>query len=205
MTIPLVGRYAIGTRPASNLYVASRPVASGPRFRPHAAEYLVVSFWLAGEQRKGCMVRFRKCAATMEVFVQLGYFRHSFGMLGPFTLVGPAGASQTLKLSMGGRSTTRLVKYDHPADGRAHFSQDVRIKPFFTRSTPLRAVRGLRRGASAHSGSRARRATQVRAGRSRRAAPHPSQTPVGCRPRRRGPRRTPATAAGTPTNRRRAG
>lgn len=142
MPVPLVGRFRLEQSPSSNIYTATRPAVHRLQFGPHAAERFVVALRVAGQQRKVCMVQFRRRASTMDLYVNLSYFRHSAGMLGRFTLIGPSGTSQMIRFSEGGKTTSHLVKYNHPADGRAHFSQDRKIESFFTHATPLRDVRG---------------------------------------------------------------
>ena len=73
--------------------------------------------------RQVCQVTFHKGA----VFVQFTYFGRAPGVVGAITPVeDPPGVWQ-VRLGENGMVAPSLVKYSHPPDGRAHFSQDGQV------------------------------------------------------------------------------
>jgi hypothetical protein len=60
-----------------------------------------------------------------SIFVNFPYFQHTTGIVSAAAL-GP-GSSGQLKLEVGGRIASHLVKYSHHPDGIVHFSQDGRV------------------------------------------------------------------------------
>lgn len=64
---------------------------------------------------------------TGQIFAQSPYFVSSDGLVGSCTVqVDESGASK-IELSESGLTTSHSVKYSHPVDGSAHFSQDGRV------------------------------------------------------------------------------
>ena len=75
-----------------------------------------------GVYRKLCLISFNRKTGT--IYAQFTYFRTDPGALGLVTAeVGPDGSSHIDWLKSG-KVSTNLVKYSHPPDGNAHFSQD---------------------------------------------------------------------------------
>jgi len=88
-----------------------------------AAEAVIVG--QAGEAaHKLAHIRFHKNGA---IFVQAPYFPSSKGVVSEVSLQGETPRVLTIDLAEGGKATSHLVKYSHPVDGRAHFSQTGKV------------------------------------------------------------------------------
>jgi hypothetical protein len=77
-----------------------------------------------------------------SIFINFPYFQHKQGVV---SLVGwPSGqASTTVSLEPGGRVSSHLVKYSHHPSGRAHFSQDGRVRTIIKKeAVPLSDLEG---------------------------------------------------------------
>jgi hypothetical protein len=88
------------------------------------AEKITVLFGRAGDDkyRKLCQLTFNKKSGAL--YAQFTYFRTDPGVVGLVTTeIGQHGES-TISWTEGGKIATSLVKYSHPPDGKAHFSQD---------------------------------------------------------------------------------
>jgi hypothetical protein len=142
MSYPIVGRYRTERLSDSGLYVAQNPLLSGHALEPVRADKHEVTLGFEGVQRVVCMAQFRYQSGGLGVYVHLSTFRHSFGMLGRFFLEGQPSGPEQVRFSEGGTTTTHLVKYNHPASGDAHFSQDGKVNSYFIEATPLRDVDG---------------------------------------------------------------
>jgi hypothetical protein len=79
----------------------------------------------AGAVPQLCQVIFDKRLAS--IFVQFPYFPDTPGIVSRAQVrVGPEGSS-VVDLKEGGAVSSHRVKYSHPPDGNAHFSQDGKI------------------------------------------------------------------------------
>src|SRR4051812_42224364 len=63
-----------------------------------------------------------------SLFVNFPYFRHREGILGAATLPADAPATTAVNVVHCGKVASHLVKYSHHPDGRAHFSQDGKVR-----------------------------------------------------------------------------
>jgi len=76
-----------------------------------------------------------------SIYVQFPYFPTQAGTVGAVEFDVSAEGTSTISLASYGQVTSHLVKYSHPPDGRAHFSQDGRIVSAVRRqSIPLSEV-----------------------------------------------------------------
>jgi hypothetical protein len=63
-----------------------------------------------------------------SLFVSFPYFKHRTGLLASATIPGNGQTTSQVNLQVGGRIAPHLVKYSHHRDGRAHFSQDGKVR-----------------------------------------------------------------------------
>jgi hypothetical protein len=63
-----------------------------------------------------------------SLYVTFPYFAHTMGILAEVTVTGPPGSSSNVDLADKGRVASHLAKYSHHPDGKAHFSQDGKIR-----------------------------------------------------------------------------
>jgi hypothetical protein len=63
-----------------------------------------------------------------SLFVSFPYFRHRTGILAAATIPANGQTSSQVNLQVGGKIASHRVKYSHHPDGRAHFSQDGRVR-----------------------------------------------------------------------------
>ena len=74
---------------------------------------------------KACQLFFGR---DRSLFVNFPYFRHRTGILAEATIPGNRQTTSHVNLQIGGRIASHLVKYSHHPDGRAHFSQDGKVR-----------------------------------------------------------------------------
>jgi len=63
-----------------------------------------------------------------SLFVNFPYFRHRIGLLAATTVPGNGQSTFHVDLAKSGKVASHLVKYSHHPDGRAHFSQDGKVR-----------------------------------------------------------------------------
>lgn len=63
-----------------------------------------------------------------SLYVNFPYFKHKEGLTSLVTVPANITYPTDVELNPGGKATTHLVKYSHHPDGRAHFSQDGRVR-----------------------------------------------------------------------------
>jgi len=63
-----------------------------------------------------------------SLFVSFPYFSHRTGILASATIPGNRQTTSQVNLQVGGKIASHLVKYSHHPDGRAHFSQDGKVR-----------------------------------------------------------------------------
>lgn len=63
-----------------------------------------------------------------SLYVNFPYYKHSRGLISIATITGRTSFPTTVDLVPGGKVTSHLVKYSHHPDGRAHFSQDGKVR-----------------------------------------------------------------------------
>ena len=104
------------------------------------AERFVVSVETSGLRRKLFQCQFARRDGS--IFVNFPYYRHTNGLVS--LVVWPAGQPlTTLSFEPGGKVSSHLVKYSHHPDGRAHFSQDGRVRTLIKKqATPLPDIEG---------------------------------------------------------------
>jgi len=103
------------------------------------SDRIVVAIKAGTTRRKICQMIFRP---DYSIFVNFPYFGHRVGLLA--TLVMPAGSvRQTqIHLDLAGKIASHSAKYSHHADGRAHFSQDGKIRTEVRQALPLEKHEG---------------------------------------------------------------
>jgi hypothetical protein len=80
---------------------------------------------------------------SLAVYVNFPYFPVSEGIAAVATVRGDGTASQEISLQEQGQLTSHLVKYSHHEDGRAHFSQDGKVRTVLRKqSAPLAVLNG---------------------------------------------------------------
>lgn len=84
----------------------------------------------APRRRTSQLVQIQMRPKRGDIFAQAPYFRPSDGILGAFTVDVNDALGSTIRPNETGITTSRKVKYSHPIDGSAHFSQDGKV---FTR------------------------------------------------------------------------
>lgn len=100
-------------------------VVQGPRFSYFAAERATIMVaGPASDWHLLCQIQFRR---NGSLFVQFPYFSESAGILADVRFAVSSEGASVMRLEDTGRATTHLVKYHHPPDGNAHFSQDDKI------------------------------------------------------------------------------
>jgi len=106
----------------------------------YLSKLIVVSIQVGVARHKIFQVIFRPDGS---LFVTVPYFRHHEGILAAATIPANGQNTSQVDLRTGGKVTSHLVKYSHPPDGRAHFSQDGKISTVIRRqSIALDAYRG---------------------------------------------------------------
>lgn len=89
------------------------------------AERFVFSVEAVGIRRKVFQCQFARRDGS--IFINFPYYRHTTGIVSQVSW--PAKQpTATLSLEPGGKVTSHLVKYSHHTDGRAHFSQDSKVR-----------------------------------------------------------------------------
>jgi hypothetical protein len=98
-------------------------------------ERCVISVEVDGTKYKLLQIMFGKDGS---LFVNFPYFKHKEGLTSLATVPANISYPTNVELNPGGKATTHLVKYSHHPDGRAHFSQDGRVRSTIRKqSVPL--------------------------------------------------------------------
>jgi len=78
-----------------------------------------------------------------SIFINFPYYTDSRGLVSLVKFPGGINLPTDLSLIDGGKVTSHLVKYSHHPDGRAHFSQDSKVKTeIIKKSVPLNQING---------------------------------------------------------------
>lgn len=102
---------------------------------PYRSWKTVIAVIVGGVTRKVLQVQFEPGGGF---YVHLPYFRYTQGVLGRYALHAAPGEAGQIRLTDGGMTTTKRVKYTHHVDGEAHFSQDGKVKRLVRmKSAPL--------------------------------------------------------------------
>jgi hypothetical protein len=137
----VVSNYRVKQLPESSLCRATNRIRTADRLGVLKSEYFDVLLRIGDHGYRACKVQFRRQAGALATYVHfLPSFGPNFGRLRKVELRGPAQGPETIKFTDGSTTTTRLVKFNHPGDGRAHFSGGFGIRRLFTQSRPLRDV-----------------------------------------------------------------
>ena len=89
-------------------------------------ERFIVVIKTAQSRNKVMQIMFSKKDGS--VFINFPYYKFSQGLVSLVTFSGNIKLPTSLNLVPGGKVTSHLVKYSHHPDGRAHFSQDGRVR-----------------------------------------------------------------------------
>jgi hypothetical protein len=104
------------------------------------SERFVVSIDCGARRHKVFQCQFAKRDGS--VFINFPYFQHKEGIVSLVAWPGGRG-STVLSLEPGGRVSSHLVKYSHHPSGRAHFSQDGRVRTIIKKNAvPLSDLEG---------------------------------------------------------------
>lgn len=78
-----------------------------------------------------------------SIYISFPYFENTFGLISLVNFPGRIKQPADLSLTPGGKVTSHLVKYSHHPDGRAHFSQDSKIRTAILKNAaPLSEING---------------------------------------------------------------
>jgi hypothetical protein len=104
------------------------------------SEHVVVTVKADGHRHKIFQIFF---GADGSLYVTFPYFTHTNGILAVVTITGPPGSSSTVDLADTGKVASHLDKYSHHPNGRAHFSQDGKVRTEIKRqAVALNSQRG---------------------------------------------------------------
>lgn len=111
------------------------------RLNPFAADRFTITACLGQTEHKLFQVLFADRQGG--VYVNFPYFRHQQGIAAVATVPASDEEPSNINLQQEGRLTSHLVKYSHHIDGRAHFSQDGRVRTELVKqSVPLGSLAG---------------------------------------------------------------
>lgn len=109
-----------------------------PAFR---AERYVIAVEIGPKRHKLMQIMFAKKDGSL--FINFPYFKHSEGLTSLVAIPPNINYPTDAELNPGGKATSHLVKYAHHTDGRAHFSQDGRVRSTVRKqSIPLSELTG---------------------------------------------------------------
>ncbi|MDB4914685.1 MAG: hypothetical protein JWM95_2329 [Gemmatimonadetes bacterium] len=107
------------------LNLAAHEVEDGPLRYFRAEQFTVL---LADEeQRRTTQLLQIQLRKNGQIFAQCPYFVSSAGLVGECETVVDGNMNGQIRLGEVGITTSHLVKYSHPLDGNAHFSQDGKV------------------------------------------------------------------------------
>lgn len=95
------------------------------RVEAFRSERIIVTIQVGAERYKVFQVFFGR---DRSLYVSFPYFRHRVGILAAATIPANRQVMSQVNLQEGGRIASHLVKYSHHPDGRAHFSQDGKVR-----------------------------------------------------------------------------
>lgn len=104
-------------------------VADG-NLRYFVAERVTVLLMDEVRRRTTQLIQIQLRKTSGAIFAQSPYFPADAGLVGDCRVVADANLGAAIRLGETGVTTSHKVKYSHPLDGHAHFSQDGRV---FTR------------------------------------------------------------------------
>jgi hypothetical protein len=86
---------------------------------------IIVTIQVGSQRYKALQLFFGR---DRSLFVNFAYFKHRAGIVAAATIPGNRQTSSQVNLKVGGRIASHLLKYSHHPDGRAHFSQDGKVR-----------------------------------------------------------------------------
>jgi hypothetical protein len=89
------------------------------------SERIIVTLQIGSKRHKIFQLFFGR---DRSLYVSFPYFRHRTGILAAATIPANGQTTSQVNLQIGGKIASHLVKYSHHPDGRAHFSQDGRVR-----------------------------------------------------------------------------
>jgi hypothetical protein len=89
------------------------------------SERIIVTLQVGAKRHKVLQVFFGR---DRSLFISFPYFRHRTGILAAATIPANGQTTSQVNLQVGGKIASHLVKYSHHPDGRAHFSQEGRVR-----------------------------------------------------------------------------
>ena len=89
------------------------------------SERVVVSIDLEGKRHKAFQILF---GPDKSLYVNFPYFAHRKGIVAAATIPANCKVMSQVDLKINGKIASHFVKYSHHPDGRAHFSQDGKIR-----------------------------------------------------------------------------
>jgi hypothetical protein len=89
------------------------------------SERIIVTIKVGTTKRKVLQIIFSR---DNSLYVNFPYFRHRVGLLATATMPANRRGPIDINLEIGGKVASHLVKYSHHPDGRAHFSQDGKVR-----------------------------------------------------------------------------
>jgi hypothetical protein len=95
------------------------------RIAAFRSERTVVTIQIGATRHKAFQIFFGRDGS---LFVAFPYFRHRTGILAAATIPGNGRTTSQINLQTAGKVASHLVKYSHHPDGRAHFSQDGKVR-----------------------------------------------------------------------------
>ena len=103
-----------------------------------SAHRFIIIYEVGGIAFKLFQIMFSKKDGSLHV--NFPYYKHQTGLV---TLVRFVGEPDSVNLGKGGKVTSHRVKYSHHVDGRAHFSQDGRVRSSMRKmAVPLKNLKG---------------------------------------------------------------
>ena len=120
--------------------VANPPTTTNVEIVAFRSERVIVTIQSGIDRYKVLQIFFGR---DRSLFVNFPYFRHRSGILATGTIPANRQNMSQVNLEIGGKVSSHLVKYSHHPDGRAHFSQDGKVRTEVKRqSLPLDSHRG---------------------------------------------------------------
>ena len=120
--------------------MAKPPVTTKVEIVAFRSERVIVTIQLGITRYKVLQVFFGR---DRSLFVNFPYFHHRTGILAAATIPANNQNKSQVNLEISGKVASHLVKYSHHPDGRAHFSQDGKVRTEVKRqSLPLDSQSG---------------------------------------------------------------
>jgi hypothetical protein len=115
----------VSSEARSVCYLRDMDDANHVDIRAFRSERVIITVETNGRRHKILQVFFGR---DRSLFVNFPYFQHRTGVLAAATIPGKGQTISEVDLAVGGKVASHLVKYSHHPDGRAHFSQDGKVR-----------------------------------------------------------------------------